>query len=198
MAFSAQTTPQQRTAKPSLSQLYSGNPQSKAFHTVCSSECVAVAWLAVICTVVWEHKTAHHPSQLSLFNKECLLTMQQFDALFIFLCPLEAETTHLQTHIYKDTNGGSRWASRLFKISTGRRHWRAIKASIQQEMGHWHMDTLQAGRWLRVRQCILPYREHGGGEKTPCKKLQEDDHHSVVNTGLADSLRLHGDKQRDG
>lgn len=31
--------------------------------------------------------------------------MQQFDALFIFLCPLEAETTHLQTHIRRDTKG---------------------------------------------------------------------------------------------
>lgn len=65
-------------------------------------------------------------------------------------------------------------------------------------MEYWHMDTLWAGRWLVVHECVLPYREHGGGEKTPCKKLQEDDHHSVVNTGLADSLRLRGDKQRGG
>lgn len=34
------------------------------------------------------------------------------------------------------------------------------------------------------------YRKHRGGEETPCKKLQEDDHHSMVNTGLTDSLRL--------
>lgn len=185
-----------RTVKPILSQLYSGKPPSKAFHTVCSSECVPVARLAVICTVVRQHKTAHHPSQLSLFNKECLLTMQQFDALFIFLCPLEAEATHLQTQIHKDTKGVSRWASHLIRISIGRRHWWALIASVQQEMGHWHMDVLQAGRRFCVCECILPYREHGGGEKTPCKKLQEDDHHSMVNTGLADSLRLRGDKQR--
>lgn len=65
-------------------------------------------------------------------------------------------------------------------------------------MGHWHMDTSQAGRWFCVREYILPYREHGGSEKTPCKKLQEDDHNSMVNTGLADSLRLCGDKPRGG
>lgn len=44
---------------------------------------------------------------------------------------------------------------------------------------------------------ILAYREHRGGKKTPCKKLQEDDHHSMVNTGLTDSLRLDGDRERD-
>lgn len=41
--------------------------------------------------------------------------------------------------------------------------------------------------------CIRAYREHWGGKKTPCKKLQEDDHHGMVNTGLTDSLRLDGD-----
>lgn len=56
--------------------------------------------------------------------------------------------------------------------------------------------TGRAGGSVCVCECILPYREHGGGEKTPCKKLQEDDHHSMVNTGLADSLRLRGGKQR--
>lgn len=45
--------------------------------------------------------------------------------------------------------------------------------------------------------CIWAYREHWGGKETPCKKLQEDDHHSVVNTGLTDSLRLDGNRERD-
>lgn len=47
-----------------------------------------------------------------------------------------------------------------------------------------------------VTACVRAYREHWGGEETPSKKLQEDDHHGVVNTGLTDSLRLDGD--RDG
>lgn len=103
-ALSAQTEKQKRTEKSIWWQLYSGNPPSKAVHTVCSNECVPAARLAVICTVAWQHKTAHPPyPTLSPFNKECLLTMQQFDALFIFLCPLEAENTHLQTHTQKDT-----------------------------------------------------------------------------------------------
>lgn len=41
------------------------------------------------------------------------------------------------------------------------------------------------------------YREHRGGEQTPCKKLQEDDHHSMVNTGLTDSLRLERERNTD-
>lgn len=66
-----------------------------------------------------------------------------------------------------------------------------------------HVNTPQAGEEIlglgvEVLECVLAYREHGGGEKTPCKKLQEDDHHSMVNTGLADSLRLPGDKQGGG
>lgn len=69
-------------------------------------------------------------------------------------------------------------------------------AFISQETGHWHTEARQTGRGLGVRERILPYREHGGGEKTPRKKLQEDDHHSMVDTGLADSLRLRGDKHR--
>ena len=46
--------------------------------------------------------------------------------------------------------------------------------------------------------CVQAYRKHRGGEKTPCEKLQEDDHHSMVNTGLTDSLRLQGETQRGG
>lgn len=42
---------------------------------------------------------------------------------------------------------------------------------------------------------MLAYREHWGGKETPCKKLQEDDNHSMVNTGLTDSLRLDGDRE---
>lgn len=53
-------------------------------------------------------------------------------------------------------------------------------------------------------QCVLTsicalfaYREHRGGEQTPCEKLQEDDDHSMVNTGLTDSLRLKGCSDTD-
>lgn len=53
------------------------------------------------------------------------------------------------------------------------------------------MDTAAA-----VLTDVRAYREHRGGEETPCKKLQEDDHHSMVNAGLADSLRLGGAKKR--
>lgn len=48
----------------------------------------------------------------------------------------------------------------------------------------------------RESVCIWAYREHWGGKETPCKKLQEDDHHSMVNTGLTDSLRLDRDGER--
>lgn len=37
---------------------------------------------------------------------------------------------------------------------------------------------------------LWTYCEHRGGKETPCKELQEDDHHGMVNTGLTDSLRL--------
>lgn len=43
----------------------------------------------------------------------------------------------------------------------------------------------------------VAYREHRRGEETPREKLQEDDDHSMVNTGLTDSLRLRKDGDRD-
>lgn len=62
------------------------------------------------------------------------------------------------------------------------------------------MNTLQrlcqfTKQYVCVAVCIA-YREHRGSEKTPCEKLQEDDNHSMVNTGLTDSLRLHGGRER--
>lgn len=44
---------------------------------------------------------------------------------------------------------------------------------------------------------FLAYREHRGGEETPCEELQEDDDHSMVNTGLTDSLRLNACRKTD-
>lgn len=47
------------------------------------------------------------------------------------------------------------------------------------------------------RVCVGAYREHRCGEQTPREKLQEDDDHSMVDTGLADSLRLRGCSDTD-
>lgn len=53
----------------------------------------------------------------------------------------------------------------------------------------------QAINLLSVHFYIPAYREHRRGEETPCKKFQEDDHHSMVNTGLTNSLRLNGNRK---
>lgn len=36
----------------------------------------------------------------------------------------------------------------------------------------------------------LVYRKHRSGEKSPGEELQEDNHHGMVNTGLANPLWL--------
>lgn len=61
------------------------------------------------------------------------------------------------------------------------------------------LQTVMSVYIICLCECVrvLAYREHWGGKETPCKKLQEDDHHSMVNTWLTDSLRLDGDRKRD-
>lgn len=99
---------------------------------------------------------------------------------------------HISTEIQKVCRAGPLWLGFHSLVGTDG----AFMAFVSQETGHWHMEAWRTGRWLGVRERILPYRKHGGGEKTPRKKLQEDDHHGMVNTRLADSLRLRGEKER--
>lgn len=73
----------------------------------------------------------------SSFNKECLLTMQQFDALFIFLCPLE--NTHLQTYSHKGVTDS---ASHL------------VRNSIFCSMGHGTEACLNVS-WLTVSMGVV-------------------------------------------
>lgn len=141
---------------------------------------------------------------ISLLDKELVLRQYNTLVAFSYFSVHQLLAKHLPMHIHKNQNHATQGLAQSIGDSIIHRHqWsekcHSLAGVLKEE--RWVCQTINSYVSIHNRVCMCmrtlqAYREHRGSEQTPCKKLQEDDHHGMVNTGLPNSLRLNGDKHR--